>query len=61
MRDNALDSHEKRNNNREEMMEKFKLTRESRRASYIKAKGGSSTTILNKYPRLKDMPEAVIS
>ena len=59
MRDNALDSHEKRNNNREKMMEKFKLTRESLRA-YIKAKDGSSTTILNKYPILKDMPEAVI-
>ena len=59
MRDNALDSHEKKNNNREEMMKKFKLTRESRRA-YIKAKDGSSTKILNKYPRLKDMPETVI-
>ena len=40
MRVNALDSHKKRNNNREEMMDKFKLTRESRRA-YIKAKDGS--------------------
>ncbi len=33
----VLDGLEKRNNNREEMMEKFKLTRESRRA-YINAK-----------------------
>ena len=57
MREQVLDSQDKRNNNREEMLEKFVLTHQSRR-KFIKGKV-AATTILNKYPRLKDMKEAV--
>ena len=58
MRELVLDSPDKRNNNREEMLEKFVLTRESRRDFILKQKT-AATTILIKNPRLKDMKEAV--
>lgn len=58
MREHVLDSHDKRNNNRQEMLEKFVLTRQARREFIAKEKT-AATTILNKYPRLKDMQEAV--
>ena len=58
MREKPLDEINQRDNNRSEMLEKFQLTRQSRRAFVTGAKT-SATTFLNKYPRLKDMKEAV--
>lgn len=58
MREKPLDEINQRDNNRSEMLKKFQLTRQSRRAFVTGAKT-SATTFLNKYPRLKDMKEAV--
>lgn len=58
MREEVLNSEDKRNNNREEMLAKFVLTRPSRR-EFIEKGNNAATTILNRYPRLKDMKEAV--
>ena len=40
------------------MLEKLRITRESRR-SFLTGAKVPATTFLNKYPRLKDMKEAV--
>jgi hypothetical protein len=47
----VLDSPDKRNNYREEMFEKFAMTRKSHRKFIAKDKV-TATTILNKYSRL---------
>lgn len=59
MRTTPLDSQEKQNNNRTVMLEKMQLTRESHREFLERGKKCPSSVFLNKYPRLKDMPEAV--
>ena len=58
MREEVLNSEDQRNNNREKMLAKFVLTRPSRR-EFIEKGNNADTTILNRYPRLKDMKEAV--
>lgn len=60
MRLNPLDDVAKTNGNRDEMLRLFKVTRRSRR-DFInsKEKSVTSTVIMNRYPRLKDFPEAV--
>ena len=58
MREEVLNSEDKRNNNREKMLAKFVLTRPSQR-EFIEKRNNAATTILNRYPRLKYMKEAV--
>lgn len=58
MREKPLDENRKRQSNRTEMLQKFKQTRKSRR-DFLTGSKASTTTFLNKYPRLKDMKEAV--
>lgn len=61
MRTNPLDSASKSNNNRGQMLESFRITRKSRREFMNSKKQVSSTLLLKKYPRLRDMPEAVFT
>ena len=60
MRTVPLDDENKPNNNRKEMLEKLRLTRDSRR-KFVSSEATRvpATTFLNKYPRLRDMKEAV--
>lgn len=58
MRNTPLDPPEKRNSNRCQMLHYFRITRPSRRR-FIAEKKVASSVVLNKYPRLKDMQEAV--
>ena len=58
MREEVLNSEDQRNNNREKMLAKFVLTRPSRQ-EFIEKGNNAATTILNRYPRLKYMKEAV--
>ena len=60
MRTTALDEASKPNNNRVKMLEAIQITRKFRRDFIENTKNLSSTLLLNKYPRLKDMPEAVL-
>lgn len=60
MRSTPLHSKDKHNNNRAEMLDAMeKKTRNSRRESLKIGKRSTATVFLNKYPRLRDMPEAV--
>lgn len=59
MRSQPLDKETKSNNNRSDMLMKFQITRDSRRSFINNYKNVDATTVLNKYPRLKDMKEAV--
>ncbi len=59
MRLTPLDSNDKRNNNRNEMLRLMKLTYQSRRDFLKNSSHVGAMVFLNKYPRLKDMTEAV--
>lgn len=61
MRMYSLDPPTKPGNNRKEMLEKFRATRQLRRKIVTdKKKKLPATVYLNRFPRLKDMREAVI-
>jgi hypothetical protein len=61
MRITQLDSNDTRNPNISEMLRLMKvITYESRRAFLQNGCKVDASVFLNKYPRLKDMPEAVI-
>lgn len=59
MRTTVLDSKSIPNNNREEMLRNLQVTRQSRRVFLSTGPKTSATLTLNKYPRFKDMQEAV--
>ena len=59
IRTTPLDAQEKANNNRGLMLDKILLTHSSLREYLKKGKNVASSIFLNKYPRLRDMPEAV--
>ena len=60
MRFTQLDSNDTRNPNCSEMLRLMKVTYESRRAFLQNGCKVDASVFLNKYPRLKDMPEAII-